>query len=172
MQIKLIPATARDLDDISPFLRAGIDAGFPSRSEAAAVLGEIVALLDQCEAAPIWASFWAVAQPGDAAVGLCGYKGPPGPDGFVEIAYFTFPRQEGRGVATAMAGALIDTARAQGAAAACAHTLREENASVAILRKLGFALVGEAEDPDDGTVWRWELAPPGRRRPERRCTTM
>jgi len=40
-----------------------------------------------------------------------------------------------------------------------AHTLREENASVRILRRLGFQLVGEViDDPADGPVWRWELA--------------
>jgi RimJ/RimL family protein N-acetyltransferase len=39
-----------------------------------------------------------------------------------------------------------------------AHTLREENASVRILRRLGFSFIGTIEDPEDGPVWRWDLA--------------
>jgi hypothetical protein len=38
-----------------------------------------------------------------------------------------------------------------------AQTLPEENASTAILKKLGFTLVGSVQHPDDGTVWEWEL---------------
>jgi RimJ/RimL family protein N-acetyltransferase len=38
-----------------------------------------------------------------------------------------------------------------------ARTLNEENASNAILRKFGFQFAGEHSDPDDGSVWQWEL---------------
>jgi RimJ/RimL family protein N-acetyltransferase len=37
-----------------------------------------------------------------------------------------------------------------------AHTLPEENASNRALRRNGFRLAGEVEDPEDGRVWRWE----------------
>jgi hypothetical protein len=36
-----------------------------------------------------------------------------------------------------------------------AHTLPREGASTAILRKLGFALVGSIDHPEDGSVWKW-----------------
>ena len=37
-----------------------------------------------------------------------------------------------------------------------AQTLREENASMRICRRLGFACDGEIVDPEDGRVWRWK----------------
>jgi hypothetical protein len=39
-----------------------------------------------------------------------------------------------------------------------AHTLPEESASTAVLTKCGFVHTGDAHDPDEGTVWRWERA--------------
>jgi [ribosomal protein S5]-alanine N-acetyltransferase len=36
-----------------------------------------------------------------------------------------------------------------------AHTLAENNASSAILRKLGFEFVGELTHPEDGIIWEW-----------------
>lgn len=37
-----------------------------------------------------------------------------------------------------------------------AHTLAQENASNALLRRLGFRFAGEVSDPEEGIVWRWE----------------
>ena len=68
----------------------------------------------------------------------------------------TFPAQEGRGHATAMAAALVDIAAAAGASLAIAHTLPEENASTGALRRNGFIHAGEVMDPEDGLVWRWD----------------
>ena len=108
-------------------------------------------------AASAWGAFLA-AEPGTrAVVGTCAYKGPPDWDGVVEIAYFTFPPCEGRGVATAMAGGLIQRAAASGLVRTVrAHTLPQRNASGRVLEKLGFRFVGEVVDPEDGPVWRWE----------------
>ncbi len=44
-------------------------------------------------------------------VGACGFKGRPS-NATVELAYFTFPGHEGRGVATRMTEQLISIARA------------------------------------------------------------
>jgi hypothetical protein len=38
-----------------------------------------------------------------------------------------------------------------------AQTLPEETAPTSILKKLGFALAGSVDQPEDGTVWKWEL---------------
>jgi RimJ/RimL family protein N-acetyltransferase len=89
-------------------------------------------------------------------VGICAFKAPP-VDGAVEIAYYTFPDSEGRGFGRAMAGALIAiAARHHHVAKVVAHTAPEENPSVNILRRHGFIFAGATEDPEDGTVWRWE----------------
>nr|WP_255581726.1 GNAT family protein [Cupriavidus sp. AU9028] len=89
-------------------------------------------------------------------VGTCAYKTPP-QSGQVEIAYFTFPGQEGRGVATRMARQLIGIAQREGVAVVVAQTLPEPGASTAILQKLGFRRAGEVIHPEDGLVWQWEL---------------
>jgi RimJ/RimL family protein N-acetyltransferase len=105
-----------------------------------------------------WGGYLAVEGPQRRVVGACGFKGGPGGDGAVEIAYFTFPGEEGRGIATAMVAALVDVARAGGSEVAVvrAHTLPERNASCRALEKAGFLHAGHVTDPEDGPVWRWE----------------
>lgn len=127
-----------------------------------------VAFLDRVGDEPRWGSFLVSDPAIRQVIGVCSYKGGPDHEGVVEIAYFTFPPNEGAGYATAMAAEL--TARAADPPAARvvrAHTLPERNASVRILEKLGFAHLGQVVDPEDGPVWRWERTPEGRS-PERR----
>jgi len=110
------------------------------------------------ESAPAdWGGFLAADPDSRFVVGTCAYKGPPDEGGAVEIAYFTFPPYEGRGFATAMAGALADRAAVSGRVRRLrAHTLPEPNASSRLLEKLGFSFLGEVVDPEDGPIWRWE----------------
>lgn len=104
---------------------------------------------------PPWIGY--LASDAGVPVGLCAFKGPPR-DGAVEIAYFTFPAHEGRGVATRMARELIALARATDPAIRVrAQTLPSENASTRILRKLGFGHARDVAHPEDGLVWEWEL---------------
>lgn len=90
-----------------------------------------------------------------ALVGFGGFHGAPR-DSAVELGYAVAPERRGRGIATAVVVQLIDRARAAGVAVVCAHTLAEENASNAVLRKAGFARTAEPSTPD-GDLWRWEL---------------
>jgi len=95
---------------------------------------------------------------GDAAVGTCGFKSAPC-DGRVEIAYFTFPGFEGRGIATSMAAGLLAVARRQDPTVlVTARTLPERNASHRVLEKLEFRAIGLVEDPEDGIVLEWHGA--------------
>ncbi|MDP2653068.1 MAG: GNAT family N-acetyltransferase [Candidatus Omnitrophota bacterium] len=106
---------------------------------------------------PPWVSYLAVA--GGEAVGCCSFKSGPR-DGCVEIAYFTFPPHEGKGFATKMAEGLIAIAgRQDKVLRVTARTLPEENASTAIMKKLGFVNQGPVQDPEDGTVWEWSRRP-------------
>ena len=50
-----------------------------------------------------------------------------------------------------------ERARSAGINTVTAHTLGEENASTAVLRKNGFVRAANVDDPGEGTVWRWEL---------------
>lgn len=105
-----------------------------------------------------WGGYLALEGPTRRVVGTCGFKGRPDAEGAVEIAYFTFPGEEGRGVATAMATALVQVASDAWPKVATvrAHTLRERNASCRVLEKLAFQAAGDVIDPEDGPVWRWE----------------
>ena len=105
---------------------------------------------------PPWIGYLAIEN--GTCVGTCGFKSPP-QNNRAEIAYFTFPGYESRGVATRMASELIRLALDKmPAVTVAAQTLREENASTSVLKKLRFRLVGTVEHPEDGLVWEWQLS--------------
>jgi RimJ/RimL family protein N-acetyltransferase len=94
---------------------------------------------------------------GATLVGTCAFASPP-VEGRIEIAYFTFPPFEGRGLATAMASELVRIARQQGPALTiAAQTLVEPNASQRILEKLGFRDVASLHLESEGQVLEWQL---------------
>jgi RimJ/RimL family protein N-acetyltransferase/quercetin dioxygenase-like cupin family protein len=99
-----------------------------------------------------------LAEQDDQVVGTCAFKTPPH-KGRVEIAYFTFPKHEGKGVATRMARQLVQLAReTDDRIGIVAQTLPQENASTSVLRKLGFRRVGTAQDDEVGEVWEWQMS--------------
>lgn len=104
---------------------------------------------------PPWCFYF--VRHGQQPVGMGLYKGPPA-DGVVEIAYLVFLGARRRGVATRIVGQLVSISRANGIKQVVAHTLRENNPSTQVLEANGFAGPTEIVDPDDGLVWRWELA--------------
>jgi RimJ/RimL family protein N-acetyltransferase len=124
---------------------------------------------DKLRANPVLSGWWAhviLADSPRMIVGVCGYTGPPNAKGEVEIAYAIAPAYRGQGLATRAAGELIRRAFADDRTQlVCAHTLPEHNASTRVLQKLGMQFAGLDDDPDEGTVWRWELR---RSRVERR----
>ena len=92
------------------------------------------------------------------AIGGCGFKGPPGADRVVEIAYGVAPSYQGSGYATESAAALVAYAFRSGRVRLVrAHTRSSVNASSRVLTKCGFRAVGEVIDPEDGLVSRWEI---------------
>lgn len=101
--------------------------------------------------------FFVVHRKSGAAIGGAGFKGPPDPEGSVEIAYGIVADFQGHGYATEAAAALVDFALADARVRLIrAHTLPEPNASTRVLAKCGFRRVGTVDDPEDGPVWRWE----------------
>jgi RimJ/RimL family protein N-acetyltransferase len=104
---------------------------------------------------PPWIGYLAVDE--TQVVGTCAFKCAP-VDERVEIAYFTFPEFEGRGIATAMAKELIALTRAtRPGLLITSQTRAERNASNAILGKLGFTFAGPVLHPEDGEIWEWHL---------------
>lgn len=114
---------------------------------------ELPKMLDS-EQRPPWCSY-SVRIDG-RLVGMGGFKGDPDADGWVEIGYLTFVPEQRRGIATATAARLIEIAAAAGTTRVRAHTLPEHNPSTRALVANGFVMAGQVEDPEDGTVWRWE----------------
>jgi [ribosomal protein S5]-alanine N-acetyltransferase len=126
---------------------------------------------ERAEVSPAWLALLEGSSPADPwihgfnlvdrtlgnVIGKCAFKGPPGVDGAVEIAYGIDPEHQGKGYATEAATALVSYALSTGKVRIVrAHTLPEPNASTRVLGKCGFRRVGEVIDPDDGLVWRWE----------------
>ena len=118
------------------------------------VCGATARLYESSGFQPPWIGYLVVLD--DVLVGTCAFKTPPR-EGRVEIAYFTFPGFESRGIATDMALTLI---RIAPGIEFMAQTLPVENASNSILRKLGFQFAGTVDDEEEGRVWEWLLPAP------------
>ena len=147
--LRLVPRTREDvhaqIEQMQPHEKAALSAAW-------------LTLLDGSGPVDPWIHGFVMVhrQSGDA-VGFCGFKGPPGADGGVEIAYGVAPEHQAKGYATEAAGALVNYALSNGQVRVVrAHTLPEPNASTRVLTKCGFRRVGEVIDPEDGLVWRWE----------------
>ncbi len=148
-RLKLVPKTLAEV-------HAMIEA--MSAVERAQLSADWLAMLHGSTGANPWIhGFSMVLRDGDVVVGMAGFKGPPGADGVVEIAYGLSQEYQGKGYATEAAEALVAFAFASGKVRVVrAHTLPEPNASTRVLTKCGFQYVGEVVDPEDGLVWRWE----------------
>ncbi len=104
-----------------------------------------------------WGSFFIVHVADRQLLGTCGFKGGPDEEGIVEIGYEIKEDYRLQGLASEAAKGLLNYAFAsEKVKKVWAHTLAFENASGSVLKKLGFKLIGQFHDPDDGDVWRWE----------------
>lgn len=127
----------------------------PLHDVARASVMSTVELYSRVGWAPPWIGYLAFED--DLCVGTCAFTRAPS-GGAVEIAYFTFPGHEGRGVATRMAERLVSISLGFAPeVAVTAHTLPGESASTRILRKVGFALVGPTMHAQDGLIWAWRF---------------
>jgi RimJ/RimL family protein N-acetyltransferase len=149
-----LTAYAADPDALAGALGVMLPDGWPEFPEA---FGYALDVLIEHPADHAWSMHFFVDEQAGALVGSGGYKGRP-VDRTVEIGYEIGPQWRGRGYATAAAAALVQQARASGLVdVVTAHTLGEENPSVAVLRRNGFVRSGEATDPDHGVIWSWSL---------------
>ena len=122
---------------------------------AAIIVGATTDLYRAVGYEPPWIGYFAIEN--GICVGTCGFKSPP-QNNRVEIAYFTFPEHESRGIATLMASALVGIALDKlPSVIVAAQTLPEESASTSVLKKLKFGMVGTVVHPEDGLVWEWQI---------------
>ena len=105
-----------------------------------------------------WWTYFPIHKQDNKLIGSGGYKGKPASDGSVEIGYEISPDYRNRGLATEMTKGLIMHAfKDDKVKSIIAHTLGEENPSTKVLQKCGFVKVAELNDPEEGTIWKWEL---------------
>ena len=91
-------------------------------------------------------------------IGAGGLKGPPGPDGFVEIGYSILPAFRRQGFAReAVDGWLAWAFAHDRVERVIAHTLVDLAPSIAVLQSAGFTSAGSAGDPDEPTAVRFEI---------------
>jgi ribosomal-protein-alanine N-acetyltransferase len=125
--------------------------------EARDVLGQTAALYLTVGFQEPWIGYLALL--GGRVMGTCAFKSAPA-EGRVEIAYYTFPEFEGRGVATSMVRELVAVARANDPTlTVAAQTLPQLNASTRVLANAGFRRIGAVHHAEDGEVWEWRLSP-------------
>jgi [ribosomal protein S5]-alanine N-acetyltransferase len=104
-----------------------------------------------------WGGKLIVHRADNLLIGTCGFKGKPSDEGRVEIGYEIKDTYRGQGLATEVAGALIDFAQQNATLTAIdAHTIAPENASTAVLKKLKFEFIGPVPDPKEGTIYHWQ----------------
>lgn len=115
--------------------------------------------LEKIQAIPRSQPWWVylpIHLPSNTLIGSCGFKGLPDENGMVEIGYEISTPFRNQGLATEVTALLLELAyRSPEVKSVQAHTLAEENASVKVLRKNGFAFVAAIEDPEEGAIWRW-----------------
>jgi RimJ/RimL family protein N-acetyltransferase len=91
-------------------------------------------------------------------VGGIGFIHPP-ESGEVEVGYGLAESARGRGVATEALHAVTAWAAEHGVATVVAMTATDNVASQRVVERAGFTRLPEpVVDPEDGQLWRWELA--------------
>jgi ribosomal-protein-alanine N-acetyltransferase len=163
--VSLLPATVATLtalkSDRAAFavlVGADVPDGWPLYPEA------VDFTIDHLRGNPDQGQWWMhYVLAGNSLVGSGGFTGPP-QHGVAEIGCEIAPRHRGRGLATAAARALVAKALQTGeVTTVVAHTLAHPTPSTGVLTKLGFHCCGDVVDPEDGPLWRWELASEMRR---------
>jgi RimJ/RimL family protein N-acetyltransferase len=92
---------------------------------------------------------------GRTLIGSAGYKGPPTPDGTVEVGYGIVRDHQRQGYASEVVRGLLEHAFAVPTVQrVIAETLPELIPSISVLRKCGFRLIGDGSEPG---VIRFEL---------------
>lgn len=164
-RLKLVPATvelARAALEGGPALAAGLGAVVPATwppefLDRPALEYMLACLAEGPQQAGWWLHFVVLTHDasGGTLIGSAGYKGPPSPDGTVEVGYGIVRDHQRRGYASETVRGLLAHAFALPAVQrVIAETLPELTPSIGVLRKCDFRLVGDGSEPG---VVRFEL---------------
>jgi len=143
-------AELSDPQRLEELLSAPVPAGWPPGQMHDALpwfVAQLTAHPEKCG----WLVWYGVLR-GDGRVARAlavsvGFRGPPGPDGRVEIGYSVMPELRGHGLATEAAACLVEWAfGTPEVRAVVAHVSPDNPASRAVLHKLGFRPTGATDD--------------------------
>ena len=159
LDLQPLPAAAAaalpdDREKAAELLGATLPPAWP-QSELLDVLPMQAAAEPDQERLGVWVM---VERETNEVVGDVGFMGPP-EDGVVEIGFGVIPDRRRRGYATEAAEALVDWAlRERGIRSVSARCDADNEASMRVLERVGFARTGEA----DGQIrWHIEVADDG-----------
>ncbi len=105
-----------------------------------------------------WVAY--VAFHGYDVAGTCAFRSRP-QQGSVEIAYYTFPPYQGRGIGSRMVTALMEIARGEDPSIIIVvRVVGGDTPANSILKKFGFKLVTtETASDGEAEIWEWHLLP-------------
>jgi RimJ/RimL family protein N-acetyltransferase len=164
-RLELVPGTpelTRAALEGRPALAAGLGASVPATwppelLDPPSLEFTLARLAEGPEQAAWWLHFVVLAHgpAGRTLIGSAGYKGPPSPDGTVEVGYGIVRDHRRQGYASeAVRGLLAHAFAIPAVQRAIAETLPELAPSIGVLRKCNFRLIGEGSEPG---VIRFEL---------------
>lgn len=153
---QLAEANLNDPDELARLLDARVATTWPPEHwEPQAIRW----LLDAARSHPHergWFAWYVVCREaasgvGRTLIGTCGFKGPPGEDGVIEVGYGIVSEFQRQGFASEAAQGLINWAlRDARVKMIAAETFPHLVPSLGVMRKLGMTLLGEGSEP--GTV--------------------
>jgi RimJ/RimL family protein N-acetyltransferase len=164
-RLELVPATA-DLTRaalegdgaLAAALRAIVPVTWPPEFMDSPALEFTLARLEEDERQAGWWLHFVVltqASAGRTLIGSAGYKGPPSPDGTVEVGYGIVRDHQRQGYASETVRGLVAHAFSNPAVhRVIAETLPELTPSIGVLRKCNFRFLGAGSEPG---VIRFEL---------------
>ncbi len=137
---------------LSSALKARVPSTWPPEYLDDAALHFTIARLEEEPSAAGWWMYFAVARDappfGRVLVGTAGFKGPPSPDGTVEVGYGIVSEYQRRGYATeAVGGMLAHAFTFPEVSRVIAETLPALEPSIGVLRKCGFRFIGDGSGP-------------------------
>lgn len=164
-RLELVPATvdlARAALDGEPALASSLGVFVPATwppefLDRPALEYTLARLAEGGQQAGWWLHFVILTRgaSGRTVIGSAGYKGPPSADGTVEVGYGIVREHQRQGYASETVRGLLEHAFAIPAVRrVIAETLPELTASIGVLCKCGFRLIGDGSEPG---VIRYEL---------------
>lgn len=156
-RLDLVPATAERLrcelrspSTLAEALGARVPSEWPPELYDRAAAQWWLAAYERGEAPGCWGQYYFVLRGPEGArvaVGVGGFRGAPR-EGAVEVGYSVLAPWQRQGIASEAVGGLLSLAFATPCVArVVAETMPDRVASIAVLRRHGFAPVGEGSEP-------------------------